>query len=201
MTWEQAWTEGRTPWDAGEPAPALTDLLAAPERPRGRRVLVPGCGSGYDVFAFGEAGYEAVGLEVAPSAAERFRAARRERGLDEARARIVVEDFFGFEPDRPFDVIWDYTFLCALDPDLRPAWAEKIDRLLAPGGELVTLIFPVVERSPGGESGPPYALRPEHLLRLLQPRYRAEHLAPVARSHPGREGMEWLGRWRRRSGG
>jgi len=34
-------------------------------------------------------------------------------------------------------------FLCALHPSMRPAWAAAWARLLKPGGELVTLMFPL----------------------------------------------------------
>lgn len=35
----------------------------------------------------------------------------------------------------------------ALDPSLREEWAEHMVSLLTPGGELVTLIFPIVEKA------------------------------------------------------
>lgn len=34
-------------------------------------------------------------------------------------------------------------FMCSFVPDKRPAWAEAWSRLIRPGGELITLIFPV----------------------------------------------------------
>ena len=80
---------------------------------------MPGCGAGYDVHCLAGAVDEVVGLDVAPTAAERFHAVRAEAGVPAERARIEVGDFFAFAPDAPFDVIWDYTFLCALEPSQR----------------------------------------------------------------------------------
>lgn len=199
MTWEQAWREGRTGWDAGVSPPALEELVAGGQLPPGR-VLVPGCGAGYDVLTLATAERTVVGLDVAPSAARRFESLRAARGIPEERARVETADFFVYEPEAPFDLIWDYTFLCAIEPSMREAWAEKVDRLLGPGGELVTLIFPAVDEPPRGV-GPPHPLQPAHVRRLLEPRWSAVELRPVLHSHPGREGMEWLGRWRRRSDG
>lgn len=196
MTWEEAWREGRTGWDAGESPPILRELVESGVLPSGR-ALVPGCGAGYDVLTLAGDGRVVVGLDVAPTAAERFDALRRERGVSSARARVLTEDFFAFEPQERFDLIWDYTFLCALDPSMRPAWADEVERLLAPGGELVTLIFPAVDEPPLGE-GPPFPLRPDDVRALLEPRFEAIELRPVERSHPGRGGMEHLGRWQRR---
>ncbi|MBX3270711.1 MAG: methyltransferase domain-containing protein [Sandaracinaceae bacterium] len=195
MSWEAAWREGRTGWDAGASAPALVELAARGVLPEGR-ALVPGCGAGHDVFTLVSATREVVGLDIAPSAAARFEALRAERGIPAERARIVTGDFFAFR-EGPFDVIFDYTFLCALDPSVRGTWAKKVDSLLAPEGELVTLIFPAVERPLRGE-GPPFPLWPREVRALLEPLgFEAIELAPAPRTHPGREGMEHLARWRR----
>lgn len=194
MSWQEAWREGRIPWDAGEACPSLVELVENEELPAGR-ALVPGAGSGYDVLALASADRHAVGLDLADGARARFEALRGEHSVPSAWAELIVADFFDWQPDAPFDVIWDYTFLCAIEPDRRTRWAERVDELLAPGGELVTLIFPVVDEDPA--EGPPYPMSPELVRDLLEPRFEAFYLEPAARSHQGREGKEWLGRWRR----
>jgi hypothetical protein len=50
--WEKRFRENFTPWDAGRVPEALEKFLRA--EPRGQRVLIPGCGSGYEVRAFAE---------------------------------------------------------------------------------------------------------------------------------------------------
>ena len=196
VSWEEAWQEGVTPWDAGDAPPALLDLLSeATDLPRGR-ALIPGCGSGYDAFALARAGYEVLALDIAPLAVERFKKLRDEAGLrvEQADARCV--DFFSFAPEEPFSLIWDYTFLCAIPPTMREAWAEQMRRLVAPKGELVTLIYPVREMD---DVGPPYAMSPQLVSDLLLPRFTQHALYPVKRSHPKRQGAEWMGRWRPRA--
>ncbi|MCB9592480.1 MAG: methyltransferase domain-containing protein [Sandaracinaceae bacterium] len=196
MSWEQAWREGRTGWDAGASAPALVELVERGVLPDGR-ALVPGCGAGYDVFTLTSKKRRGIGIDIAPTARARFEAVRDELRGVAGRARLITGDFFAFE-DEPFDVIFDYTFLCALDPSVRPQWAKKMDALLRPDGELVTLVFPVVDAPPLGQ-GPPFPVQPDDVRALLEPLgFEAIELAPVTRSHPGREGMEHLGRWRRR---
>lgn len=37
-----------------------------------------------------------------------------------------------------------YRFFCAIEPDMRLAWARRIHDILKPGGELITLMFPVI---------------------------------------------------------
>ncbi len=194
MSWQEAWEENRTPWDAGASAPALQKLVDSGELPGGR-ALVPGAGSGYDVLTLASAERKAVGLDLAPGAQRRFEALRDAEGVPESQAEMVVANFFEWQPDEPFDVIWDYTFLCAIEPEMRTRWVERVDELLAPDGELVTLIFPVVDKDP--DDGPPYALSPQLVRGLVAPRFEPIYLEPVEHSHPGREGKEWLGRWRR----
>ncbi len=102
MSWQQAWEENRTPWDAGAAAPSLVELVESGELPEGR-ALVPGAGSGYDVLALAGPERHAVGLDLAPGAKRRFDALRAEQGVPADQAEMVTADFFDWQPDAPFD--------------------------------------------------------------------------------------------------
>ncbi len=194
-SWENAWKEGRTGWDAGGSPPILTKLVEAGEMPAGR-VLVPGCGSGYDAFTLSGNGRRSVGLDLAPSAAERFQLVRESLGISEEDASIIVGDFFEFESGDHFDLVWDYTFLCALPRELREAWAARMAAIIKPGGSLVCLVFPVDPTRPV-DQGPPFPLTPDLVAGLLAKDFEAVSMEKVEVSNPGREGKEWLGRWTR----
>lgn len=190
--WQDAWSKGETPWDAGGAAPALEDLLEkASDLPLGR-VLVPGCGSGYDAFAFARHGYSVVAIDVVELAVQRFRELRDQAGLSPQQVDAVCGDFFAYAPEKSFDIIWDYTFLCALPPEMRSAWAKKMADLVEPQGELVTLIFPI---RPDDGNGPPFAMSTSLVCELLSPYFTEKAMYPVPRSHPARQGREWLARW------
>lgn len=197
MSWERAWREGRTGWDAGASPPVLEELVADGALPDGR-AFVPGCGAGYDVLTLAESGLDVTGLDVAPTAATRFEALRAERGVDRGSARVVIGDFFAHAPDAPYDLIWDYTFLCALEPAMRPDWASKVRSLLSPAGTLATLIFPARPEPLNGPDRPPYPLLPADVESLLSDGFEQLELRRVERSHPGRDGLEWIARWRPR---
>lgn len=68
--------------------------------------------------------------------------------------------------DEKFDLIFDYTFLCALPRELRPPWAKRMSELLAPDGFLVCLEWPL-QKSPK-EGGPPHGLSAELYEELLR---------------------------------
>ncbi|MEM1007385.1 MAG: methyltransferase, partial [Myxococcota bacterium] len=140
--WEQAWQEQNTPWDTGVPAPALLQLLnTATDLPTGR-ALVPGCGSGYDAFALADAGYQVQAVDISQTAVEHFLNLRDQKAYTPQQVDAHCTDFFSFTPPQPYELIWDYTFLCAIPPSMRDEWAQQMKQLLAPQGELITLIFP-----------------------------------------------------------
>ncbi|GBF92003.1 thiol methyltransferase [Raphidocelis subcapitata] len=210
--WHQIWGAGLLPgqrFDAGASPPLLRHLLESGKVPTaGRRVLVPGCGRGYDVVAAAAAGAAlAVGLDICSLAVSAAGEHRDETLPAEAAARAAFEqrDFFEYShPGGPFDLGFDYTFFCALPATeaVRKAWAEAWARLLAPGGELVTLIFPV-DPSADPTMGPPFPVAPELYESLLTAAgFECLELEPVPThlSHPARAGREWLGRWRRPGG-
>lgn len=206
--WEGIWKGGLQPgqkFDASRTSPYVADVLGQGElRVKGKTVLVPGCGRGYDVVEFARHGASsAVGLEISPTAVGRARDYRDEEKLDAdvaARTRFDEGDFFEYTPaEGPVDIGYDYTFLCALPPELRQKWAQAWARLIKPGGELVTMIFPVDETL---EGGPPYAVKPYLYKDLLEPvGFENTYMdqVPPFMSHKGRGGKEWFGRWERKS--
>jgi SAM-dependent methyltransferase len=117
--WDTLWQNSHTPWDRGEPSPALVELLQDKHfqlLPCGKSgtALVPGCGRGYDVAllasltADGQRFDKVVGLDVSPKAMEE---ASRVRQLTSG-AELVVGDFFSKIEDwatTSYDVVYDYT--------------------------------------------------------------------------------------------
>lgn len=139
-------------------------------------------------------------VDIAPGVAPRFDALRKAGGLSEEAAQLQITSFFA--PDVTslggrFDLIWDYTFYCAIDPSLRDDWAKKMHSLLAGEGRLVMLLFPVVPDAPR-DQGPPYPLDPAEITQALSTDFERLALEPIATSHPGRAGKEWLAVFRAR---
>ena len=72
-----------------------------------------------------------------------------------------------------FDFILDYTFFCAIQPELRPQWGKRLSMLLIPEtGRLLTIMFPVPSSSSSPPSileGPPYPVIVEDYKNTLEP--------------------------------
>ena len=175
--WEKRFAEGNMPWDRGETSPQLGAWLAAGAL-KPCRILVPGCGSGYEVAALTAAGFEVVALDYAPVAIERTRKLLEAGKL---KAELFEADALAWQPARAFDAIYEQTCLCALYPDQWRAYADQLHRWLAPAGRLYALFVQMLR--PGGAEGaiqgPPYhcdingmrALFPEPLWSWPKPPY------------------------------
>ncbi|UCH28136.1 MAG: methyltransferase domain-containing protein [Myxococcales bacterium] len=193
VDWKEAWKVGRTPWDAGASAPALHELLQRELVPSGR-VLVPGCGTGYDLATLARDDREVVGIDLSEDARAAFIAAH-----PNLPGTVVYEvtDFFSYGPGSGFDFVWDYTFFCALDPDQRGAWANAMSRLVRPSGILATLLFPF-EDPISDREGPPWPINAALVRAFVGDVFEEIEVREMADTHPGREGKERLALWKRR---
>ncbi|PNY23664.1 thiol methyltransferase 2 [Tolypocladium capitatum] len=149
-----------------------------------RTALVPGCGRGHDVLLLSSFGYDVWGLDYSADALRMADENRREADvqglyepagehLEKGDVEWLAGDFFdegwsagiGTDGLGKFDLIFDYTFLCALPPEARPRWAKRVASLVHPKGRLVCLEFP--SGKPLSEPGPPWGLSPEVYEALL----------------------------------
>lgn len=194
MDWRQAWKTGVTPWDAGASPPALRSLLDRDAVPGGR-ILVPGCGTGYDLASLARDDREVVGIDLSEDARTAFLS--RHPDLPGSVA-YEVTDFFSYAPAEGFDFVWDYTFFCALDPDQRSSWSQTMGRLVKPSGVLATLLFPF-EDPVSDRQGPPWPINTGMVRGYIEDVFEELDTAEVELTHPGREGKERLALWRRRA--
>jgi SAM-dependent methyltransferase len=207
--WETRYRAGRTPWDLRGVPPALEEFLrrglatclvtepTAPAADSGARpaprVLLPGCGFGYEVAAFHAHGWKPLAIDFAPAAVERARAQ-----LGPLENCVQQADFFGESLEGPFDLIYERTFLCSMPLERRAAYASQMARLLRPGGLLAGIFFSATEF----EDGPPFPIAPEEAHRLLAAFELIEDRPiPADQSLPLFAGQERWQIWRRRAPG
>jgi hypothetical protein len=185
--WDLRYGARFAPWDAGK-VPAQLRAFAA-ERPHDAKVLVPGCGSAWDVRCFAENGWDVLGIDFSHAA---LAAAAPILGRHANRVRHA--DFFAPIPEAPFDVVYERAFLCALPRRMRPDWARGMARLVKPGGSLAGFFY-----FDEGERGPPFPLHAQQELdRLLEPAFARVIDEAVPDSIPVFAGRERWQVWRRR---
>lgn len=190
--WEKCWEQGLTPWDLGKPTPILQQLHQMGALPKGR-ALVPGCGMGYDVVSIACPERYVVGIDISEIALNR--AVQLFSSSPNANHFIFLkEDFFTWHPTELFDLIFDYTFFCAIEPEMRVAWAEQMSGLLRPDGELITLMFPISDHV----GGPPYKVSISDYEEVLCPMgFEAISIMDNELAVGPRKGKEKIGRWRK----
>jgi SAM-dependent methyltransferase len=133
--WENRYRTAETGWDVGR---VSTPLLAYFNQltDRNLRILIPGCGNGYEAeFLFLHGFKEVIVLDIAASPLQQF----KQRVPAFPSEHLIHADFF--HHNRHYDLIVEQTFFCALHPDQRAAYAKKMFELLKPGGKLVGLLF------------------------------------------------------------
>jgi hypothetical protein len=189
--WDQRFRSGVTPWEAGSAPPALREFAAAYDTGTSvaPRVLIPGCGSAWDAAFLDSADWEVSALDFSQAAVD---TARSTLGAD-WRGKLLCADFFTFEPDALFDVIYERAFLCALPRALWPDYAPRMAKLLRSGGLLAGSFF--ISDEP---KGPPFGIFPQQLEDLLTPHFIRRADRALGDSLPVFAGRERWQVWERR---
>ena len=186
--WDLRYEARFAPWDAGKVPAQLRAFVAASPAPR--RILVPGCGSAWDVRFIAESGWEVLGIDFSQEALGAARAI-----LGPFSDRVRHADFFAPIAGEPFDALYERAFLCALPRRLWADWGRRMADVVAPGG-LVAGYFFFGE----GERGPPFPLASRaELAKLLQPAFEPIADEPVSDSIAVFAGKERWQVWRRQA--
>ena len=159
--WERRYAGQERVW-SGEPNRALAELAA--EWPGGR-ALDLGCGEGGDVHWLADRGWEATGIDLAPTAIARARAVAADRGLD--LARFVTADLGDWADDpqavdgapAPYDLVAASFFQSPVALPRERILRAAADRV-APGGRLVVIAHAPHEahKAHGAHGGPAAAI-------------------------------------------
>jgi methyl halide transferase len=186
VDWQLRYEANDTPWDHGEPTPALVQFLYQ-EQVSGR-VLVPGCGRGHDARALGaQPNVSVVGLDLSPMAVAQAKELSAANQPDSS-VSFITEDFLNLPANlrRSFDWLVEHTCFCAIDPSLREQYVSSASSALRTGGK----IFGIFYLNPDVESGPPFAVTKEELSSHFDPHFTLLEEWVPKESFPGREGRE-----------
>lgn len=193
--WSARYEIGSTPWDLGRPHPELERRLTADpglSDGRGRSVLVPGAGTGHDAAAFASRGWSVVAVDLASGVEAELRSR-----LEPFGARVLIGDALSYEPTESFDLVFDHTFFCAIDPSERSDFGRMVDRVLGSTGMLISIVFPIGR--PSSQGGPPWGLDVEDLGSALSSGFELAESATPSRV-PGRRWPHAWTRWSRTHG-
>lgn len=182
VDWEDRFREGTTRWERPALHPAFVDWQESGALTP-CRILVPGAGRSTEPQALAEAGFAVTVVDAAPTAVATQKA-RLERL--HMTARVELADLFSWQPQAPFDAVYDQACLCALPPSLWPDYVARLHTWLKPGGRLFILFMQT-----GKEGGPPFHCGMRTMRALFDPAHWAwpAALAPLV-PHPSGVGTE-----------
>jgi SAM-dependent methyltransferase len=187
--WEKRYLEADTPWDKGEPAPGLIDWLQKKTLEEDARVLVPGCGRGHDASAWAKAGYETTGMDLSDHALS----GARQKYEPLPNLAFFSGNFLEDKPQEPYDLIFEHTLYCAIDPIRRDEYAQALNHWLKPGGYFLAIhfVFPL------SEEGPPFGASKDEIIKRFESTFELiEDWKP--RHFDGRRDEEWMFLWKRK---
>ena len=180
--WNSLYDKNETAWDIGFPSPAIKEYVDQLTN-KDIAILIPGCGNAYEAEYLLAQGFADITLiDIAPSlTAALEKKFEKEPGN---RIKIITGDFFNHEG--AYDLIVEQTFLCALDPSLRPMYVDKMHSLLKKGGHLTGVLFGRVFE----EEGPPFGGTLQEYKLMFSKKFRIKKLESCYNSIERRKGAE-----------
>lgn len=193
MDWDLRYKDGDKPWDKGSATPVLAELLdQVPEyfKPDSK-TLVPGCGLGHDVSLLRKAGLDAYGLDISETALDAARKTYPELG-----DIWIADDLFKLtEKPSSYDLVWEHTCYCAIQPKQRQEYIESAHRILKSGAYFIGVFFLDTGKAP--DEGPPFSTTKEAVITNFSPHFELVRESTPGKSYPGRENREWVSIWRK----
>ncbi len=178
--WDSRYQSENTGWDIGQisiPLKAYFDQLDN----KNLKILIPGGGNSYEAEYLFEKGFKNVYVvDLSLTALSNL----QKRIPKFPKKQLLHTDFFDLE-DR-FDLIIEQTFFCAINPNLRSKYAQKVSELLNQKGKLVGLLFCV----PLHNDRPPFGGNKEEYMAYFNPYFTIEIINPSYNSVKNRAGEE-----------
>jgi len=144
--WSNRYETNAASWDLNQVSPPLKEYINQLTRDKNCSILIPGCGNSYEAEYLLQQGFTDITLiDIAPNLVEKLKLKFNNNPF----IKIILGDFFTL--NQYFDLIFEQTFFCAIDPSLRKEYVNKMHSLLKQKGKLVGLLF-----NRDFEGGPPF---------------------------------------------
>ena len=176
MSWERSYQVGNAPWQRSGVNPAFHRWFDG-QALNGSRVLVPGCGTSHEPVEFARLGARVTAIDIAPSAIATQQRAFRAAGVT---GDLVCADIHSWRGQEPFDIVYEQTCLCAIEPAERVSYEATVAAALRQDGELFALFMQT-----GSRGGPPFHCDLSDMRALFgEPRWTWPSASPLRSDHP-----------------
>jgi len=178
--WQRRYETNDAVWNAGKITTPLKDYFDQ-IKDKSISILIPGCGNAYEFEYLLDQEFTTISvLDYAQAPIDNI----KKRIPNSNPNQLILGDFF--EHTGQYDLIIEQTFFCAIDPQLRTKYVEKMHALLRPNGKLVGLLF----QFPLTQAGPPFGGSKEEYINLFSEKFTIKTLETAYNSIQPRQGNE-----------
>ena len=178
--WENRYVNNQIGWNIGYASTPLKTYIDQ-IKDKSLKILIPGAGNSYEAEYLWRHGFKNIYvLDLAHQPLDNFII----RLPNFPKNQLINADFFEYE--NSFDLIFEQTFFCALNPNLRTQYVDQMHQLLKPKGKLVGLFFNFELT----EEGPPFGGSVFEYNSLFKHQFKMNVLEPSINSIKERQGKE-----------
>lgn len=165
--WNQRYLENNTNWDIGGPTPILTNFLR--NQSEIGNICVLGCGNGHDAIEFAKNGHSVYAVDFAKEPLENLKSSIERNKMD---IKLVNDDIFNLNNQFNdfFDLVFEYTCYCAIDPKRREEYFEVNHRILKKGSRLFGIFLPLDKNI--DDEGPPFGVSISQIESLVKGKFK-----------------------------
>lgn len=178
--WDNRYKTNDIGWDLGKistPIKAYIDQL----NNKNIKILVPGSGNSYEAEYLFNKGFKNVYVvDLSETALKNL----KKRVPSFPSNQLIHKNFFDL--NTTFDLIIEQTFFCAINPNLRAKYAQKMQELLNKNGKIVGLLFKV----PLNNNHPPFGGNKDEYLNYFKPYFKIEIMDACYNSVESRKNRE-----------
>ncbi len=185
--WDELYINKTTGWDLKKPNPVWVDIINKQEFIQPCKLLVTGCGYGHDAIFAAKSGFDVTAVDFSKYAVSK---AKESAEKENVNVKFTADNLFtlGEEFTENFDVVYEYTTYCAINPERREEYLAKICSFIKPGGRLIAILFPV----DGREGGPPFNIDYSAFYEQAKNHVKLEFFSRQINSVKTRKGKEVL---------
>jgi SAM-dependent methyltransferase len=180
--WNQIYEKNAAGWDLGGPSPVLIDMIPRLKIPKAR-VLVLGCGAGHDAAFLAEHDHFVTAVDFSAEAI----AQAKKKYAQLKNLKFEQHDIFKLPTEwtGQFDVIFEHTCYCAINPERRNEVVKIWRRMLSPQGSILAVFFTMYNNH-----SPPFGSSEWEIRKRLQPFFHFIFWGRWRQSITRRQGQE-----------
>ena len=178
--WNNQYYANSTGWDLGQVSPPIKEYIDQ-LTDKDLRILIPGCGNSYEAEYLLQNGFTDITLiDIASTLVKQL----QQKFINNPSIKIIHGDFFKHNGE--YDLIFEQTFFCAIDPPLRKDYVAKMKALLAANGKLTGVLFDKEFE----QQGPPFGGCKSQYISLFENDFYLKTFEPCYNSFAKRQGTE-----------